>query len=97
MVNNISPKRRQEVGLPPRPFLYTLEQIYELLAINPKELEGMLYYDKRTLGVHRKSMMMVRNLARPDQEPIWRVADAELVRWLRAHRFRIYERFVVRD
>lgn len=89
---------RESVGLPARPFLYSLEQISGLTAIPEKKLTSIfVHFDGKTLGVHKKSQLMARNLAPPGRQPIWRVAESELIRWLRAHRIRIYETAHTRD
>lgn len=87
--------QRNAVGLPARPFLYTLEQVATLTALTPRHLETVIHYDGRTLGVKRASTLMARNVAPPGEEPIWRVGETELIRWLRAHRFRVYERTTI--
>jgi|SRR6478609_2337377 len=83
------------VGLPPRPFLYTIDQIATLLDIDEKTLrsgQSHVYYEGRTPGVPRKDMMLARNIAAPDETPDWRVAERELVRWFKRKGFRWYDR-----
>lgn len=89
---------RDSVGLPARPFLYSIEQISGLTAVPVKQLQKVfIHYDGKTLGAHKKSQLMARNISPPGFKPVWRVAESELIRWLRAHRFRVYEKAYTRD
>lgn len=98
MTKGLTPdEKRAYVGLPPRPFFYTLEQISELTCIPIKRMEAFLYYDRRTLGIKKASHLMVRNLGSPGGEIIWRVAENEFIRWLKAHGIRSRDRFYVKD
>ena len=35
------------------------------------------------MGVHRSGLIMCRNIAEPDVRPDWRVAENELIRWMK--------------
>lgn len=86
-------KRREEVGLPSRPFLYTLDQVATLLAIDEDALaQNYVYFDGRSLGAQMPYHLLAHNLARPDTKPEWRITERELVRWLRRKKIRVYER-----
>jgi hypothetical protein len=88
----------QDVGLPARPFLYTLDQIATLLAVELSSIKASyLYYEGRSSGIHRKDTMRTRNIAPIGEKPDWRVSEMEFTRWLRTKRFRVYERVRVRD
>lgn len=94
---NHAVNKRDSVGLPLRAFLYTLEQISTMTAIPIEKLESeLVYYDTRTLGVKYASMLMAHNAARPKDPPLWRVSEDELIRWLRAHGFYVYERKILK-
>lgn len=98
-----------KVGLPPRAFLYTLDQIAEMLSVSTRHIQTRyVYYDGLNVGVQPKKLLMARNIA-PDYRPPshaepdghgkaeWRVAEAELIRWLKYMGFRIYDRGWVRS
>lgn len=81
-----------DVGLPIRPFLYTLDQISDLLSVGTRELrENYLYFDGVSTGPVPRGRMMARNIGPEDKRPQWRVAEAEFIRWLRHKGFRIYD------
>jgi hypothetical protein len=89
------PRQNEAVGLPYRPFLYTVDQIAVLLDLDPKTvLANYLYFEGRSIGSRHKDLMVARNIAPRDQKPEWRVAERELVRWMRFKGFRYYERGV---
>jgi hypothetical protein len=82
------------VGLPPRPFLYTLDQIATLIATPIERVRtDFVFYAGRSVGAHDRKRMLAVNI-NPDADgaPEWRVAENELVRWMRLNRIRVYER-----
>ncbi len=81
------------MGLPTRAFLYTLDQVSEMLAIPlPRLRQSHVHFDRRTVGGKNPDKIMARNIAPFGEDPEWRVAEAELVRWLKRKGFRIYDR-----
>jgi hypothetical protein len=83
------------VGLPPRVFLYSLDQIAAMIDVPITELVGRyVFFDGRSEGSPRQypRSFMARNIS-PEGESRqdWRVAEKELIRWLRHIGFRIYE------
>lgn len=87
------PVKGDSVGLPPRPFLYTLDQLAVLLDVSELALKQThVYFEGRSTGVRRKDMMLARNIAPSSEKPDWRVAEREFVRWMRTKGFRVYER-----
>lgn len=85
--------RSEKVGLPPRVFLYTLDQIAMLVSVKPAYLRtNYIYFYGEDGGMRPKNRMLARNIASEEDRPDWRVAEAELVRWLRHKRFRLYYR-----
>lgn len=91
--NRATPQARQELGLPVRPFLYTIDQIATLTNISEDALRrDHLHYVPRSVGFRPKNMMETRNIAPEGQRPDWRVAEAELIRWLRVMGFKVYDR-----
>lgn len=84
---------RYQVGLPIRPFLFTLDQIAALTELTVDRVKGAyVHFDGRTNGVQKKSRLMARNIAEPGEKPDWRVTERELLRWMKHHGFIIYER-----
>jgi len=85
--------RPESVGLPARPFLYTLDQIASILDL---ELRAMrvkyIHFDQRTLGARRKDRLLALNIAPLGEKPDWRVEEAELIRWMKFKRIRYHER-----
>lgn len=82
-------KAQAWVDLPPRQFFYTLDQIAELLSMSTKNLRAnYVYFDRVTPTLRRSKQLMARNIAEHTDKPDWRVAEDELVRWMRACRFR---------
>lgn len=84
---------RHKVGLPPRPFLYTLDQIAAILSIREDTVRTRyIWYDGRSVGVRRKQEMLARNIADPDEKPDWRVSEQEFIRWMQFKGFKFYTR-----
>lgn len=84
-------ERRQAVGLPPQPFLYTLDQIAQIVNVTHRTLVKYLHYSGVSPGKCPEGKMLAANLASAGEAPDWRVADAELIRWLRHKGFRVYD------
>lgn len=83
---------KKKVGLPPRPFLYTVDQIGVLLSLTEQSLRARyLWYEGRNVGKPDPNKMIARNIAGPDDTPDWRVSERELVRWMSKNGFRHYE------
>lgn len=90
------PRERDRMGLPLRPFLYTLDQISTLTTL-PLQLlkDGYLHYEGRSVGIRPHHLMRAVNIAHTGDKPEWRVEEREFVRWLRFKGFRIYDRSTV--
>jgi len=81
------------LGLPIRPFLYTLDQIADLIDKKLRQLRlDDIYFDQVSSGPKPIGKMIARNIASPGDKPDWRVAEQEFKRWLRLKRFRVYDR-----
>jgi len=89
-----NPPNRKAVGLPVRPFLFSLEQVSVMLDLDVKTMisAGYAHLEGRSIGAARRDQFIARNIAPPDQKPEWRVAELELIRWLRRKGFRYYDR-----
>ena len=78
---------RDKYNLPPRPFLYTLDQIMDLLRYEKvDDVAKSVHFDGRSPGTQPPKKMLARNIAAPDEKPEWRVEEAEFIRWLRTNR-----------
>lgn len=82
----------RNIGLPVRPFLYTLDQIATLLVLEEPSLLRSIHFEGRTPGARHITKMVARNIAPTGESPEWRIAEREFVRWLRVKGFRFYER-----
>jgi hypothetical protein len=81
------------VGLPIRPFLYSLPQIANILDLDLQRLKTVyIYYHGRSVGPHRADYLAARNIAPHGEKPDWHVAENELVRWMKRIGFRVHER-----
>lgn len=86
-----------EVLIPTRAFLYTLEQISTMISMPEAELVKVAFFVGRTRGVPNKNRLTVRNLASPAADPIWRVSEGELIRWLKLKGYRFKHRAEIYD
>ena len=88
------PSDREKLGLPIRPFLYTLDQISTILNITEPVLkrDGYLHFEGRTPGTSRPDELRVVNVAPRDAHPNWRVEERELIRWMKRKGFRYVDR-----
>ena len=84
-------ERRQAVGLPPHPFLYTVDQIADMLQRNKTTIIPNLHFSGVTPGKCPEGKMLCANLAGSGEGADWRVADSELIRWLRHKGFKVYD------
>lgn len=82
-----------DLFIPPRFFLYTLDQIATVLAIDPKNLRanGYIFFEGRSTYAKKQGQMSARNIAPDDKPPVWRVLDTEFYRWMRYKGFKYYE------
>lgn len=89
------PDDRKALGLPPRPFLYTLDQIGVILSIEQTTLKrnGMLYFQGRQPGRPLPDELRCVNIASGIKDaPDWRVEERELIRWMKRKGFRYVDR-----
>lgn len=79
-----SSRVRKRYNLPERPFLYTLDQIADLLNIPFNRVTEWMHFDGISPGVRPDDRMIARNIATGDMhDPEWRVEEREFVRWMR--------------
>jgi hypothetical protein len=87
------PAERSWVGLPPRPFLYTIDQISQIISVEARIVQSQyIWYEGRSVGARRVDQLRAINIAPRDRKPEWRVAEQELIRWMRTKKLRYYER-----
>ena len=91
-------KQDPNLGLPPRVFLYTLDQIAMMIGVTLQTLKtSYVYFYGRSPGVAARDVLLARNIAPEGTTPDWRVAENELKRWLRIKGFRVYDRSLIRS
>lgn len=82
--------QKQQVGMPPRVFLYTLDQIAYLASLTETAVKTKyVHYEGRSLGSRPAGKLLARCLNPGENRPDWRVAEEEVVRWLRQLGFRV--------
>lgn len=90
------PSSGPAIGLPPRVFMYTLDQIGGMLNLSTRMVvQGYVYLEGRSIGARNKGLMVARNIAPPDLPPDWRIMDREFIRWMKFKGFRYYDRGTV--
>lgn len=82
------------IALPIRPFLYTVDQLAQLLSLSEDYIRlRLLYYEGRSTGAVRKDLMRAINIAAASElKAEWRVSDFEFRKWMRFKGFKYYER-----
>lgn len=81
------------IGLPPRVFLYTVDQISVLTSISEKKLHiSHIFHEGRDIGRRQAHELLARNIAPPEDKPDWRIAEKELIRWMRSKGFKYYDK-----
>jgi len=89
----MSESEREKLGLPPRVFLYTLDQISTMLQVDIKVVKAkMLHYERRSVGTAPKSKIRCINIMPEGETPEWRVTEREFIRYLKNKGVRVYER-----
>jgi hypothetical protein len=85
-------KMREEVGLPTKPFFYTTDQVADLLALDPNYMKANLVHFMGMGGQLSLDRIRSDNIAPPGQDARWRIAEDELIRYLRRRGVRLYRR-----
>jgi hypothetical protein len=86
-------KNREQVGLPPRIFFYTPDQIATLFELDVQYvMQTLLFYEKREPGIVPRNKLRAINIAPEGEAPVWRVAESNLIAYLKAKGIRFYER-----
>ena len=85
---------RDKVGLPPRAFLYTIDQIAAMIEVDLVAMKRRyIHFEGKTLGGKRPEKMLARTLEpESGRASDWRVTEREFIRWLQFKGFRLYSR-----
>lgn len=89
------PKEVKSLGLPPRPILYTLDQIATILAVDMVSMRQRVYFVGRTTVRRVPKMVAAHNISPPTIVPDWRVSEKELVRFFKECGFRVHRRGLI--
>jgi hypothetical protein len=82
-----------QVNLPIKPFLYSLDQIATILDTSEQNVkQNYIHFSGRSINLPTHDQIVARNIAAPGAKPEWRVAERELIRWLRRKGFYWHER-----
>lgn len=83
---------RDRRGLPYQPFFYTVDQVAAFLNLTVESLtKSYLFRVGEDRGVYRKNLLRAVDLCPVETQRDWRVAEAELIRWLRYHNLYLYD------
>ena len=83
---------RRVINLPVRPFLYSMPQVAGILSITIHHLQmNIAYYDGRSIHRQTPHDMKFINIAKEDKRPVWRVAEQELIRWMKIKGFCVHD------
>lgn len=83
-----------DLGLPVREFLYTLDQLAYMLNVEEEYLKKfLLHFNGRSLGACPKDRMLAVDISPDDtSKPEWRIAERHLKRWMRFKGWKFYDR-----
>lgn len=86
-------QRRIPIDLPPKPFLYTIDQVATLISVPMNGIKKHLFYRGVDTGRSPGHLMRAIDISNPeDAFHDWRVEEAELVRWMRKRGVSTYRR-----
>jgi hypothetical protein len=72
---------RRRYGLPSRLFLYTLDQIADMLAL--PNIDKLVFRIGVDPGIPPRTMLAARNITPHAAESEWRIEEMELIRWMK--------------
>lgn len=79
-----------EIAIPYRVFMYTFDQVAWMLNLNEAYMkQHLVHYEHRSYGAHKPTTFKAVNLALPDEKPMWRISEDELLRWCRHRKIKI--------
>ena len=83
----------EQFELPPRIILYTLHQLSIMFNVNLETIRtSYIHYDRRSVGACPGDKLLACNIAPEGEKPDWRVAENEVIRYLKKRGFRFYTR-----
>jgi hypothetical protein len=83
----------KRLGLPPRIFFYTVDQIGTLLSLDEEYIKKhLLHFQGRSPGICPRGIMLAINVAPEGVKPEWRVSEQSFAGYLRYKGIRFYER-----
>lgn len=83
----------KSVGLPVRPFLFTLDQVAGLLSLEEGDFKrDYVYFWGRTQFQYRAGGDYIKaiNIAPHDKPAVWRISEEDLLRWLTRRGYVVY-------
>ena len=88
------PEREADrLGLPPRVFLYTLDQIAFILEVDLARLKrAYVFYEGRSTGLPGRDKIPARNIAPKGETPDWRVSEPALIHWMKLKGYKLLAR-----
>jgi hypothetical protein len=89
---------RRDVDLPARIFLYTLDQVASMVQLDEEIfVASHVYLTGRSTFPKTQDFLRAHNIAQPAAEPQWRIAEFEVLRWMRLKGIRYREPGVIDD
>lgn len=83
--------QRKRLGLPPRVFLYTVDQVALMLGVTEASVKRHLHFMGRSPGPCPSGKLAARNIAAEGERPDWRVAEDDFVRFVRRAGFEVFD------
>jgi hypothetical protein len=71
------------------PFLWTLDQIADLIQVQMASFYRWVYYEGVDAGGRKPDLLTAHNIAPLGEKEEWRVSEDEVARWLRRRGFRM--------
>jgi hypothetical protein len=83
----------RELGLPEPVFLYSPEQVCQLLSMSHDMFtKKYMWAVGRHVGRPRPDRIKCINIAPVDENPDWRIEESELVRWMKFNKIKCFQR-----
>lgn len=79
-----------DINLPPRIFMYTLDQVAGMLGMTEVALRTHIHFNNRNFGKPIARMLLAHDVGMNHKAPEWRISEDELVRYLKLAGFRFH-------
>ncbi len=77
--------------LPVKVFMFEFHQVANMLDVDLATFKKtMVYYKGRTRRRSDRHDLIAKNIARPEEPPVWRIDEPELIRWLKVKGIKFY-------